>query len=83
MEQLKATHPNASLEVLQLDLASLQSARDFAETWSKRPEESKKVDLLICNGGATFVDFAKTDDGFERTYQVGLVTENPAVEADR
>lgn len=72
LEKMKAAHPAASLEVIQLDLASLDSARQFAKTWAhnRQPESNKKLDLLICNGGATFVDLAKTDDGFERTYQV-------------
>jgi len=72
LDQIKAAHPSASLEVLTLDLASLQSARDFVDSWEKRSD--KKIDLLICNGGATFVDLDKTDDGFERTYQTNFLT---------
>lgn len=74
LEAIRSAHPGkgASVEVMQLDLASLRSARHFADAWASRREEQRRVDLLVCNGGATFVDFAKTEDGFERTYQVSI-----------
>lgn len=36
------------------------------------------VDLLFCNGGGTFISLAKTDDGFENSYQVRLNNRLPA-----
>lgn len=65
---IKKVHPNAHLELVPIDLQDLSSVRKLAENWEKR--EDKKLDLLICNAGATFVDYKRTTDGFEQTYQV-------------
>ena len=49
---------------MELDLASLQSVRDFAESFSKQYE---KIDILVNNAGV-FIPIAKqmkTADGFE------------------
>lgn len=66
---IKKVHPDAQLELASIDLQSLESVRKLAEDWDKR--EDKKLDLLICNAGATFVDYKRTNDGFEQGYQVG------------
>ena len=51
-----------ALIVLQLDLASLQSVRDFAEEVLSRAD---KINLLINNAGVMACPRAETKDGFE------------------
>ena len=53
----------ASLEVIELDVASLASVRLFAEEFSER---HGRLDLLVNNAGIMMVPFGQTDDGFER-----------------
>ncbi|KAK6009287.1 hypothetical protein OSTOST_25809, partial [Ostertagia ostertagi] len=50
-----------------MDLALLSSVRSFAEEFSK---EVPHLDILICNAGVLRLPkFAKTVDGFEKTWQ--------------
>lgn len=53
-----------SYEVMRLDLADLQSVRDFADEFLKRYD---KLDALVCNAGlVTFgSEIERTKDGFE------------------
>jgi NAD(P)-dependent dehydrogenase (short-subunit alcohol dehydrogenase family) len=66
-------HPNASMEVMALDLASLESARRFAEQW-RTQQGGRAIDLFIANGGSTFMNPDKTADGKEITYQTNYLT---------
>lgn len=68
ISDIKKAYPDAQLELVPLDLQSLASVRKLAQDWETR--EDKTLDLLICNAGATFVDYVRTDDGFEQSYQV-------------
>ena len=45
-----------------LDLASLQSARDFGETFAA---QHQRLDLLVNNAGVMFPPLTRTADGFE------------------
>jgi NAD(P)-dependent dehydrogenase (short-subunit alcohol dehydrogenase family) len=61
-QDVRTSHPQASLELSALDLASLASVRAFAErTVAKHP----RIDLLINNAGIMAVPYRKTEDGFE------------------
>lgn len=63
IEEIKVLDPNADVEFIALDLASLDSVRNAAETINTNVE---KVDALICN--AAIAQVAKqtlTVDGFE------------------
>ena len=53
-----------SYEVMRLDLADLQSVRDFVDEFLKRYD---KLDALVCNAGlVTFgSEIERTKDGFE------------------
>jgi NAD(P)-dependent dehydrogenase (short-subunit alcohol dehydrogenase family) len=53
---------NADLEIMILDLNSLNSVRDFAKTFG---EKYNRLDLLIENAGIMIPPFSKTEDGFE------------------
>ncbi len=58
--RLGANH--VDLDIIQLDLADLDSVRRFAETFKAR---YSRLDLLINNAGVMIPPFTKTSDGFE------------------
>lgn len=61
-----------SWEVMMLDLADLQSVRDFATAFLGN---HKRLDGLVCNAGAVFMgkEAAYTIDGFEMTIGVNYL----------
>ena len=61
-----------SWEVMMLDLAELQSVRDFATAFLSN---HKRLDGLVCNAGAVFMgkEAAYTIDGFEMTIGVNYL----------
>lgn len=60
---IRAEAPDATVSVRQLDLASLDSVRAFAERAS---DELEQIDLLINNAGLVLLGPRRTtDDGFE------------------
>ena len=61
-QQILNWHGNAKLEILELDLASLESVRSFA---SKFKTKNDQLDLLINNAGVMMPPYQKTEDGFE------------------
>ncbi len=54
--------PDAVLDIIQLDLADLDSVRSFADTFKSRYAH---LDLLINNAGVMVPPFTRTADGFE------------------
>jgi NAD(P)-dependent dehydrogenase (short-subunit alcohol dehydrogenase family) len=60
-----AQQPNADLELMTLDLASLQSVRDFAANFIALHE---RLDLLFNNAGVMAIPRAETADGFEMQF---------------
>jgi NAD(P)-dependent dehydrogenase (short-subunit alcohol dehydrogenase family) len=63
--RIRAQHPNAKLQVMALDLASLDSVQKFAESASKLPA----IDILLNNAGLGFQPTRSvTKDGFERQF---------------
>ncbi|MCW2794997.1 MAG: short-chain dehydrogenase/reductase [Nocardioides sp.] len=54
--------PGADVSSVVLDLASLESVRDAAESVSRRVDA---IDVLINNAGVMFTPFGRTSDGFE------------------
>jgi NAD(P)-dependent dehydrogenase (short-subunit alcohol dehydrogenase family) len=60
--QLREEYPNARLEVIALDLGSLNSVRAFATEVLNR---YASITLLINNAGIMAVPYATTDEGFE------------------
>jgi NAD(P)-dependent dehydrogenase (short-subunit alcohol dehydrogenase family) len=59
-DQLRREIPEASLEVVLLDLASLRSVREFAAGYDR-----DQLDLLINNAGVMVPPRTTTEDGFE------------------
>ncbi|PKL88886.1 MAG: short-chain dehydrogenase [Ignavibacteriae bacterium HGW-Ignavibacteriae-2] len=60
--KIRAQHNNSDIQVMELDLASLESVRVFA---SRFKEKYEKLDILINNAGVMIPPYSKTDDGFE------------------
>ncbi len=67
VDELRASMPDAHIEVSDLDLTSLASVRTFAQ---KVLDAHPRIDLLINNAGVMAVPFARTADGFES--QLGI-----------
>lgn len=59
---IKADHSHADIDVMELDLADLDSVRFFAESYQ---EKYTTLDLLINNAGVMTPPYSKTKDGFE------------------
>lgn len=67
LSELTALHPGASLEIVELDLASLQSIETAAlAVFSNHPT----VDILVNNAGLMAMPEGKTEDGFEMQFGV-------------
>lgn len=62
---IKKTVPDAQIEFIPVDLASLASVRNFAETFLKSHD---KLHLLINNAGIMMPPFQQTEDGFESQF---------------
>ncbi len=62
LDKVKAGCQDADVKVMELDLASLESTRRFAEDYKKN---FSRLDLLINNAGVMMPPYSKTADGFE------------------
>lgn len=62
--------PKAHLEILLIDLMSLESVRAFAKEFSKKYE---RLDFIIANAGIMMPPFQKTKDGFESQFGVNYL----------
>jgi NAD(P)-dependent dehydrogenase (short-subunit alcohol dehydrogenase family) len=60
--RIRAESPEVQVEVVQLDLSSLQSVTDFASALSERFD---RLDFLINNAGVMMTPHGTTEDGFE------------------
>jgi NAD(P)-dependent dehydrogenase (short-subunit alcohol dehydrogenase family) len=62
---IRSKAPQADVEVMALDLADLDSVRQFADTFSAHHD---RLDLLINNAGVMAIPSQKTKDGFEMQF---------------
>lgn len=62
LKQIQQDIPNASLEFIQLDLANLESVKNFTESFKAK---HSRLDMLINNAGIMMPPYTKTKDGFE------------------
>jgi NAD(P)-dependent dehydrogenase (short-subunit alcohol dehydrogenase family) len=67
VEDIRRTVPDASLELIALDLGSLESVREAAE---KILAAHDKIDLLVNNAGVMGIPEQRTADGFEMQFGV-------------
>ncbi len=65
--EIKAAYPEASLEIVELDLASLDSVRKAARSIA---ESHTQVDILLNNAGLMATPEGRTADGFETQFGV-------------
>jgi NAD(P)-dependent dehydrogenase (short-subunit alcohol dehydrogenase family) len=66
-DEILSENPNASLEIVRLDLGSLESVRAAAaEISDKHPQ----IDILINNAGLMAMPERRTEDGFEMQFGV-------------
>lgn len=63
--EILASHPGASLEVVELDLGSLDSVRRAADAISST---HPALDILVNNAGVMALPEGKTSDGFETQF---------------
>jgi len=63
LEEILAEIPNAPAEIMELDLASLDSVRQFADAFKAKYD---RLDVLVNNAGIMMVPYGTTEDGFER-----------------
>lgn len=69
VERIRSTTSGASLEAQTLDLASLESVREFSRWFAH--VERPPLEALVCNAGLQFVtERLSTVDGFEPTFQI-------------
>jgi NAD(P)-dependent dehydrogenase (short-subunit alcohol dehydrogenase family) len=62
---ITSEHPRASVEAMELDLASLASVRAFAEAYRTRHQ---RLDVLCNNAGVMALPYRQTADGFEMQF---------------
>ncbi|CAF4584678.1 unnamed protein product [Rotaria sp. Silwood1] len=67
VEDIKKTTKNNQVEVMELDLTSLQSVRNFVKQFQGR---KLPINILICNAGIMACPYSKTVDGFESQFGV-------------
>jgi NAD(P)-dependent dehydrogenase (short-subunit alcohol dehydrogenase family) len=65
--KIKEISKNQNIFIEELDLASLQSIRDFAKNFK---EKSNRLDILINNAGVFMSRYSKTNEGFELHFGV-------------
>ncbi|XP_070808840.1 WW domain-containing oxidoreductase [Pituophis catenifer annectens] len=67
MRQILKEWHKAKVEAITLDLASLQSVWEFAETFKSK---NLALHVLVCNAAVFGLPWQLTEDGLERTFQV-------------
>jgi NAD(P)-dependent dehydrogenase (short-subunit alcohol dehydrogenase family) len=63
--QIIASHPEAKVEVMELDLSSLESVRNFARAFHT---SHRTLNVLVNNAGVMAIPYRRTDDGFEMQF---------------
>ncbi|WP_338728444.1 oxidoreductase [Haladaptatus sp. DJG-WS-42] len=66
-DEITAAHPDASLEVLELDLADLSAIHWFADALTARHD---RLDVLVNNAGVMHAPYRTTQNGFELQFGV-------------
>lgn len=61
-QKIESQVTNAKIDVMQIDLSSLNSVRDFASTYQSKYD---RLDILINNAGVMTPPYTLTEDGFE------------------
>lgn len=72
IEDLEKEFKDCKVEFLPLDLESLESARQCAQTFL---EKNLPLHVLVLNAGAFYPKLEKTADGFEKMFQVNYLSQ--------
>ncbi len=64
-KEIKSAYPNASIEIIALDLSSMDSIKTFSDEIHQR---FKAIDLLCNNAGVMDIPFRKTTENFEMQF---------------
>ncbi|CAF1331895.1 unnamed protein product [Adineta ricciae] len=67
VEDIKRSTNNNKVEVMEMDLTSLESVRNFVKQFQAR---KLPINILICNAGIMACPYTKTIDGFESQFGV-------------
>lgn len=67
---IRVENPNGEVRLMQLDLADLESVKQFAEAFRA---EYSHLDLLINNAGVMAIPYGKTEDGFELHFGINHI----------
>ncbi len=67
VRELRKAVPRADLELMELDLASLESVRRFAESFLRRYDQ---LHVLMNNAGVMATPFTRTEEGFEQQFGI-------------
>ena len=67
LNQIQAEIPNAPVEVMELDLADLNSVQQFVESFKAKYD---RLDVLVNNAGIMMPPYSKTMQGFETQFGV-------------
>ncbi len=65
LTEIQKEIPDAQAEIMQLDLASLDSVHQFVERFKAKYD---RLDMLINNAGIMMVPYGTTEDGFESQF---------------
>jgi len=65
LKEIQDASPNARVQLLQLDISSLESIRRFVTEFNKL---NRPLDVLLCNAGVMATPYSKTADGFEMQF---------------
>ncbi|KAK7583923.1 hypothetical protein V9T40_004886 [Parthenolecanium corni] len=66
-EKIRLKRRNAHCDLMKLNLSSLKSVKEFAETFKSK---YNKLDILILNAGVFSPPYWLTEDGYESTFQI-------------
>jgi NAD(P)-dependent dehydrogenase (short-subunit alcohol dehydrogenase family) len=69
-DEVLAAHPSASLEVVELDLASLASVAAASDGIAAGHD---RIDVLMCNAGVMAIPPATTEDGFDAQFGINVL----------
>ncbi|XP_033114523.1 WW domain-containing oxidoreductase-like [Anneissia japonica] len=67
IQKIKQERSEAKVEVMNCDLASLCSVKEFAESYKLK---EWPLHVVICNAGVFGMPWSATEDGYETTFQV-------------
>jgi NAD(P)-dependent dehydrogenase (short-subunit alcohol dehydrogenase family) len=69
-DEIVAEHPEASLEIVELDLGSLASVEAAADSIAAKHD---RIDILMCNAGVMATPQGTSEDGFDTQFGINVL----------